>query len=110
MSSNRLIYDNCTYDSRIKTSTGPFQYATYNGKFENSSKSTLERNIIGAEHVALYTGNLVDLESDLRGQTRLASKCPSRKYAPKTLDMKTHASNLFSFGEPGLTSFHGLRE
>ncbi len=95
MSSNRLIYDSCTYENRVKASSGPYQYAIYNGKFENSAKRTLEQqNIIGGNHVSLYTGNLVDLESDLRGQTRLASKCPSRKYVPKTLDM---------------TSYHGLK-
>jgi hypothetical protein len=90
MSSNRLMYDACTYESKVKTSTGPYQYAIYNGKFENSSKCTIERNVVGGNHVSLYSGNLVDLESDLRGQTRLASKCPSRKYTPKTLDMTSH--------------------
>ncbi len=93
MSSNRLMYDACTYESKVKTSTGPYQYAIYNGKFENSSKCTIERNVVGGNHVSLYSGNLVDLESDLRGQTRLASKCPTRKYTPKNLDM---------------TSYHGL--
>ena len=90
MSSNRLMYDSCTYETRVKTSSGPYNYALYNGKFENSSKCTIERNIIGGNHVSLYSGNLVDLESDLRGQTRIASKCPSRKYTPKTLDMSSH--------------------
>ncbi len=94
MSSNRLIYDSCTYENKVKVSSGPYLYATYNGKFENSSKCTLEKNVVGGNNVSLYSGNLVDLESDLRGQTRLASKCPSRKYAPKTLDMtSTHSLN-----------------
>ncbi len=92
MSSNRLMYDACTYETRVKASSGPYNYALYNGKFENSSKCTIERNIIGGNHVSLYSGNLVDLESDLRGQTRLASKCPTRKYIPKTLDMTSHHS------------------
>ena len=32
--------------------------------------------------VSLYSGNLVDLESDLRGQTRIASDCPSTMFKP----------------------------
>jgi hypothetical protein len=90
MSSNRLIYDACSYETKVKVSSGPYQYAIYNGKYENSSKCTLDKNIVGGNNVSLYSGNLVDLESDLRGQTRLASKCPSRKYIPKTLDMTSH--------------------
>ncbi len=94
MSSNRLLYDSCTYENRVKTSTAPYQYMTFNGKYENSSKCTIDRGIVGGNNVSLYSGNMVDLESDLRGQTRLASKCPSRKYMPKNLDMTTtHALN-----------------
>ena len=92
MSSNRLMYDACSYDTKVKTSMGPFQYATYSGKFENSNKCTLDRAVVTGNFVSQYSGNMVDLESDLRGQTRLASKCPSRKYMPKTLDMTSHHS------------------
>lgn len=82
MSSNRLIYDACTYENKMKASTGPFDYAMFDSKFENTPKCRIENGIIGGNQVSLYSGNLVDLESDLRGQTRLASKCPTKKYMP----------------------------
>ena len=55
MSSNRLIYDVCTYENKVKVSSAPYNYATYNGKYENSSKCTIERNIIGGNQVSLYS-------------------------------------------------------
>ena len=38
--------------------------------------------LIGGNDVSLASGNLVDLESDLRGTTRDLSNVPSRKYQP----------------------------
>ena len=38
--------------------------------------------LVGGTNVSHIKGNLVDLENDLRGQTRSNTKCPARKYAP----------------------------
>ena len=38
---------------------------------------------VGGNGVSLFNGNLVDLESDLRGQTRPLSNCSNKKYVPK---------------------------
>jgi hypothetical protein len=38
--------------------------------------------LVGGNEVSLVSGNLVDLESDLRGVTRDISRCPAKKYAP----------------------------
>lgn len=83
MSSNRLMYDNCAYKKRLQESTGSYSYSMYTGKFDNSSKCRIELGQVGGNGVSLYSGNLVDLESDLRGQTRSASLCPSKKYHPE---------------------------
>lgn len=74
MSSNRLTYDTCAYQSKIKQSSRELDYMMYTGKYNN--------NKVFPDQVALYSGNLVDLESDLRGQTKMANKdteCYSKK-------------------------------
>ena len=88
MSSNRLSYDSCAYKAKMDVSQGPMDYALYSGKFENSAKCRIEFGTVGGNGVSLYSGNLVDLESDLRGQTRLSSDCPSKKYSPSQSPVK----------------------
>jgi len=82
MSSNRLKYDTCAYEKFLNESTGPFAYSMYPGKYENCAKCRIELGQVGGNGVSLFSGNLVDLESDLRGQSRPASLCPKNKYQP----------------------------
>ena len=82
MSSNRLSYDSCAYQKNLQQSTSPLDYMLYNGKYENSAKCRIEFGVVGGNGVSLFSGNLVDLESELRGQTRLASLCPKSMYNP----------------------------
>ena len=82
MSSNRLRYDACAYEKTLQQSTGPMEYMLYSGKYENSAKCRIEFGTVGGNAVSLFSGNLVDLESDLRGQTRPNSLCPSKMYNP----------------------------
>jgi len=82
MSSNRLSYDTCAYKTELKQSTAPLEYMMYDGKYNNSAKCRIEFGTVGGNGVSLYSGNLVDLESDLRGQTRLLSDCPSTMFQP----------------------------
>jgi hypothetical protein len=82
MSSNRLSYDACAYQKTLQQSTGPMEYMLYPGKYENSAKCRIEFGTVGGSAVSLFSGNLVDLESELRGQTRLNSLCPSNMYNP----------------------------
>ena len=83
MSSNRLIYDTCAYTKSMQESTSPLNYTLYPGKYENCAKCRIEFGTVGGNGVSLFSGNLVDLESDLRGQTRPASLCPLNKYQPE---------------------------
>jgi hypothetical protein len=82
MSSNRLKYDKCAYEKALQQSTSQIDYHLYNGKFENCAKCRVEFGTLGGNGVSLFSGNLVDLESDLRGQTRMASLCPKTMYNP----------------------------
>ena len=49
-------------------------------KYENCKKCRHELGIVGGSSVSHIQGNLVDLETDLRGQTRRTTKCPTRLY------------------------------
>ena len=82
MSSNRLMYDTCAYKKRLDESVGPLAYHLNPMKYENCQKCRMELGIFGGPEVSQIKGNLVDLENDLRGQTRILSSCPSRKYHP----------------------------
>lgn len=46
----------------------------------------MELGIVGGTAVSHIKGNIVDLENDLRGQTRPASNCPSKHYRPNCPD------------------------
>lgn len=83
MSSNRLIYDQCEYDVRVAESTGTLAYMLDPLAHENVKKCRIELGIVGGNNVSLTKGNIIDVESDLKGVTRKASLCPSRKYRTK---------------------------
>lgn len=76
------MYDQCAYAKRLQESEGAYYYAMYPGKYASSAQCRIELGVVGGNNVSVFKGNLVDLESDLRGQTRMASLCPSNKYAP----------------------------
>ena len=80
MSSNRLIYDTCAYKHNLQQSVGPLEYVLNPMKFENSSKCRIDLGVVGGTAVSHVRGNLVDLETDLRGQTRRTTKCPTKLY------------------------------
>ena len=77
MSSNRLIYDKCAYDTTIKESTGSLEYNLFRGKFENCKQCPT-----GKFSNILEFGSRADTESELYGINRLGSLCPSLKYDP----------------------------
>ena len=73
--SNRLSYDNCSYQKKIYESTSPLSYNLYQGKFENCNKCLYDR---------FWTPyQLVDIETELRNQTRPLSDCDQFKYSPE---------------------------
>ena len=82
MSLNRLIYDTCETRQKLNESVGPLAYILNPLKYENCSKCRHELGLVGGVAVSNISGNLVDLESDLRNQTRENSRCPARKWLP----------------------------
>ena len=83
MSSNRLIYDHCEYKARVAESVGPLEYVLNPMQYEHCSKCRMELGVLAGTSVSHIRGNLVDLETELRGQNRNASACPSNHYIPQ---------------------------
>jgi len=67
---------------RDAQSAGMFAYTQMPVKFENPNKCRNALGLVGGSEVSNISGNLVDLESDLRGITRVQSKCIARQYQP----------------------------
>ena len=109
MSSNRLIYDTCAYKHELSQSVGPLEYVLNPMKFENCNKCRMELGLVGGSAVSHVKGNLVDLETDLRGQTRRTTKCPTRLYQNPcpTGDMNNcKPGNIHIRGDPSQTERH----
>jgi|SaaInlStandDraft_4_1057021.scaffolds.fasta_scaffold02336_10 hypothetical protein len=71
---NQTMYDNCAYSTWEHDSTTPLDYRLYLGKFENCKNECAMKDN--------PTAQLVDLESELRNQTRKFSRCPQFQYSP----------------------------
>jgi hypothetical protein len=82
MSFNHLGVDKDTYQRRLGESVSILDYVLSPFRFEHKSKCRHELGIVGATAVSHIEGNMVDLESDLRGQTRLLSKCRTSEWKP----------------------------
>ncbi len=85
MSWSRLSNDSCAYAKYLHQSVNPLSYHLDPVKYENCNKCRNELGLLGGTQVSHVGGNIVDLENDLRGQTRPATKCPSLKHQPKDI-------------------------
>ena len=88
---NRPIYDNCATQKYYYESTSPLKYRLYHGAHENCNKCTYKKQF--------WTPyELVDIESELRNQTRPLSDCPQFQYNPKCKDssmcLSTYSPNV----------------
>ena len=86
MSMNRLAYDSCAYQQTLNQSVSPLQYQLDPVKFTNCNKCRMELGVVAGTAVSHVTGNMVDLENDLRGQNRPNTHCPNFKYLPSSHD------------------------
>ena len=88
MSSNRLMYDTCAYKHELSQSVGPLEYVLNPMKYENCNKCRMELGLVGGAAVSHVKGNLVDLETVLRGTAIPLSRCSN----PKNLN--TFSNNI----------------
>lgn len=80
---NRLTYDACSYDATLRQSVAPISYVLDPVRYEHCGKCRPELGIIGGTAVSHISGNLVDLENNLRGQDRPNTHCPAYKWLPQ---------------------------
>jgi hypothetical protein len=80
---NRTMYDACSYNHELYQSVAPGSYVLDPVKYEHCNKCRHELGIVGGTAVSHISGNLVDLENNLRGQTHPVTKCPEYKYMPR---------------------------
>lgn len=85
---NRLRYDQCAYEKDLSQSVDPLQYRMYSGQFEHEKKCVANEN----SFYRPFDLAIVDLESELKGMTRMASSCPQNKYSPSCKKSKTCTS------------------
>lgn len=74
--SNRLLYDACYVQKRTFESTQPLNYYIYMDAHENCGKCKSNRLYYRQDP------ELVDIETELRNQTRPHSRCDNFKYTP----------------------------
>jgi hypothetical protein len=105
MSFNRLKYDTCQTAREQNESVSVLSYVLNMDAYENPKKGRHVLGLVGGTGVSHIQGNLVDLESDLRGQTRFQTKCADRQWKPlesegamirndKTAPIDTRAKHL----------------
>ena len=82
MSFNHLSDEHCTYERRLRESVTILDYVLSPYRFEHNEKCRHTLGLVGGVAVSHIQGNLVDLESDLRGQTRLNTKCVDHQHKP----------------------------
>lgn len=82
MSFNRSKYDTCAYKYDLQNNVSTLDYILSDIRYNNVNKCRHQLGLIGGTNVSHIKGNIVDLESELRGQTRLLSKCQNNLYVP----------------------------
>lgn len=83
----RGIYDDCAYKRRLHEATSPLLYQINNNAYESCKKCLMTYpgfiGTMGGQGFGIGPDR-IDVDSDLRGQTRLLTNCPSHKYNPKS--------------------------
>jgi hypothetical protein len=82
MSFNRLTYDHCRYARELGGNTSILGYVLNEDRYEHPEKCHHRLGLLGGPSVSQVKGNLVDMESELLGITRLLSKCSTSKAKP----------------------------
>jgi hypothetical protein len=104
MSFNRTKYDTCSYTQDLKSNVNTLGHILAPYRYEHKDKCIHQLGFVGGTAVSHIQGNLVDLDSELRGQTRILSKCQTNLYKPvgedkmivndKTQPIDTNMSHL----------------
>lgn len=104
MSFNRLHDDACTARRQVTQSASILGYILNPMRFEHKNKCRHELGLVGGTAVSHVQGNLVDLESELRGQTRLATMCATKQHLPAHVKPASSASVITNDKTPPIST------
>lgn len=93
MSFTRQMYGSCATKKHYEESTGILEHQMDPNRYYNCNPCRIEVGVVGGNNVSLYGGNLVDLESEFRGLTRINTYCPAGQYLPGTVIQDVDAMN-----------------
>ena len=82
MSFNRSKYDDCTYKNLLNRNVGVLGYILDINNHEHVKPCRHQLGWLSGNNVSHIKGNVIDLESDLRNQTRYISKSTNSAYIP----------------------------
>jgi hypothetical protein len=96
----RSAYDDCALNQRNKESTDSFEWATDSSVTESKMACYEGTSPFMHNPYKSVPFNAIDIENDLRGQTRMLSKCAEHKYNPN--NQKPHDTQLLKNCDNGL--------
>jgi hypothetical protein len=86
---SRSLYDDCSLEKKNKESVAPFEWATDASVIESKKACYLSASPFMHNPFNSIPSSFVDIESELKGQTRNLSKCPENKFNPYNFKMPT---------------------
>ena len=75
------LYDMCNYKAKLQESLGPYNWITQNVR-ENPEACNNENSPFMQQPFFSIPKDKIDIESELRNETRKLSRCPENKYTP----------------------------
>ncbi len=88
----RSQYDKCNVEKRDQESRGPFNWIM-DPVYESKEACYQAQAPFIVSNVKGISRANIDIESDLRNQTRILSKCPSSRFNPTTQDYCKNCKN-----------------
>jgi|UniRef100_A0A6C0DVZ4 hypothetical protein len=81
---SRSLYDDCSLQKKNQESVAPFEWTTDSSIIESKQSCYLAASPFMHNPFNSVPSSIVDIESDLKGQTRQLSKCPETRFNPNT--------------------------
>ncbi len=91
-----LKYQDCAYTVDLQQSVNPLTWRMYIGKFENCNKCVFDEKNFWHP----FDGPIVDVETELKGISRRASKCPTLQYSPLCSKNSGFCTSTFDKSNP----------
>lgn len=82
---SKSLYDSCNIKKKNQESTGPYKWVMDNVK-ESPDSCWVQTSPFMHNQFQSIPLNVIDVESDLRNQTRILSRCPQTRFDPTKLE------------------------